>query len=292
MLAVVLALMALAGAMALVWPLLRRNDETPGRARFEAVLYRDQLDEVDRDRARGVIGESEAGDARAEIERRALAALERSSEAVPSRPARFGRALAMILAITLPAASGAFYFVLGNPDLPGQPHAAREVPPELSEEARRAGLQAMTAMVTERLAAEPRDPELWGLLARVNARLGRPGDTARLYREALAGAEPDSARAADIAVAYGEALVHEADGVVTTEAAAAFGDALERDSGNVAARFYRGLALMQSGEPEAALGLWIALEREAAADAPYLAMLRARIRDTAQRFGIDPAKLP
>ena len=68
----VFALMTAAAVFAVLWPLGRRSQLQTGGT--EAAVYRDQLAEVDRDLAGGLIGASEAEAARVEISRRLLAA--------------------------------------------------------------------------------------------------------------------------------------------------------------------------------------------------------------------------
>ena len=67
----VMALMTAAAIFAVLWPLARR---TPLRTGSDVAVYRDQLDEIERDRAAGLIGEREAEAARVEVSRRLLAA--------------------------------------------------------------------------------------------------------------------------------------------------------------------------------------------------------------------------
>ena len=74
----VLALMTAAAIFAVLWPLSRR---TALRAGSDIAVYRDQLDEIERDRAAGLIGEDEADAARVEVSRRLIAA----ADAVDSR---------------------------------------------------------------------------------------------------------------------------------------------------------------------------------------------------------------
>ena len=57
----VLALMTAAAVFAVLWPLGRR---APARTGSDVDVYRDQLAEIDRDRAAGLIGEREAEAAR------------------------------------------------------------------------------------------------------------------------------------------------------------------------------------------------------------------------------------
>ena len=67
MLWLVLALMTAGAIFAVLWPLSRRAASPAGN---EVAVYRDQLDEIERDRATGLIGEREAEAARVEVSRR------------------------------------------------------------------------------------------------------------------------------------------------------------------------------------------------------------------------------
>ncbi len=58
----------------LVLPLLHRWRAPAARRQYDRAVYRAQLDELERDVARGVIGGADAQAARLEIERRLLAA--------------------------------------------------------------------------------------------------------------------------------------------------------------------------------------------------------------------------
>ena len=68
----VFALMTAAAIFAVLWPLGRGARRRAGGS--EAAVYRDQLAEIDRDVAAGLIGAAEAEAARVEISRRLLAA--------------------------------------------------------------------------------------------------------------------------------------------------------------------------------------------------------------------------
>ena len=75
----VFALMTAAAIFAVLWPLSRRG--RPQNDGSEATVYKDQLAEIDRDLAAGLIGASEAEAARVEISRRLLAAADRPARA-------------------------------------------------------------------------------------------------------------------------------------------------------------------------------------------------------------------
>ena len=65
------ALMTAAAIFAVLWPLGRRGSPTGGS---DLAVYRDQLDEIARDRAQSRIGEAEAEAAKIEVSRRLIAA--------------------------------------------------------------------------------------------------------------------------------------------------------------------------------------------------------------------------
>ena len=79
----VLALMTAVAIFAVLWPLGRK----PGRLACgsDTAVYRDQLEEVRRDRAAGLIGNEEAAAAEVEVSRRLLAAAAALSD--PGQPA-------------------------------------------------------------------------------------------------------------------------------------------------------------------------------------------------------------
>ena len=63
-----LALMTATAIFAVLWPLARREGKS--RSGSDVAVYRDQLDEIDRDRAAGLIEDKEAAAARTEVSRR------------------------------------------------------------------------------------------------------------------------------------------------------------------------------------------------------------------------------
>ena len=81
------AFLTAAVAAVLLLPLLRSPKTAPGGASHDVEVYRDQLDELRRDEASGLISGEEEELARAEVARRLIAAPRR-----PGRhPARAGR---------------------------------------------------------------------------------------------------------------------------------------------------------------------------------------------------------
>ena len=91
---VILALMTGATVFAVIWPLAQAKEAV--RSGSDVEVYRDQLDELDRDLKAGTIGKNEAEAARVEIARRLLAAADAAKaqpvEDHPATTARFRRA--------------------------------------------------------------------------------------------------------------------------------------------------------------------------------------------------------
>src|SRR5436305_4531614 len=119
----VFALMTAAAIFAVLWPLGRGTRGGP-REGTDLAVYRDQLDEIARDRAAGLIGEPEAEAARVEVSRRLIAA---ADSQVPNAAASASagtfrrRATTIAVLIALPALAAVLYLKLGSPQLPGQP---------------------------------------------------------------------------------------------------------------------------------------------------------------------------
>jgi len=104
---VVLGLMTLTAVLAVLWPLMRA--ERKPRSGSDLEVYRDQLDEIGRDRSAGRIGESEAEAAQVEVSRRLLAAADAESAASAVAPAAGRRGLVAATALVLlPAGACAF----------------------------------------------------------------------------------------------------------------------------------------------------------------------------------------
>jgi cytochrome c-type biogenesis protein CcmH len=275
----------------LAGPLLARprpaEEDAAGSGHPDLAVYRDQLAELEREVARGLVPEAEAATARLEIQRRILAAAAGSRSPAGATPSRRGWAGAALL-LLLPAAAIAIYLDLGSPGLPALPFAERLAAAAPDQE-----LAQMVAKLAARMKAHPEDPKGWVILADSLGQLGRYADSAEAYGKAIAALEAaHQPVAAELRSRQGEALVAAAQGQVTPAAKAAFDAALAADPKDSRARFYLALALSQAGHLDAALSQWVALEADSPPDAPWLQTLSAAIDDTARKLGRDPARLP
>ena len=257
-------LMTAAAIFAVLWPLGRGR--APQGAGNDIAVYRDQLDEVARDRAAGLIGEAEAEAARVEVSRRLIAAAD-AVQPEPGVPGNtFRRRVASVVAlIAVPVIAGGLYLALGSPELPGQPLASRDTTPLQDR-----SLDRLVAQVESHLEKNPEDGRGWDVVGPVYMRLDRFDDAVKARRNSLRLNGPSADREADL----GESLTAAANGVVTAEAKAAFERALTHDAKHNKARFLLAVAAQQDGQPDKAAAIWRAMLADIRPGSPWIGMIR------------------
>jgi cytochrome c-type biogenesis protein CcmH len=262
----VFALMTVAAVFAVLWP-LGRGSRTRAEG-SELVVYKDQLAELDRDLAAGLIAVPEAQAARVEIGRRLLAV---AGKEVPPRlesPLKWRRAAALFALIGLPLVAIALYVPLGSPKLQDFPLAQRDRAPDMSQ-----SLEAMVEQVQQHLEKNPTDGRGWKVLGPVLERLGRYDDAARAYRNSLTYNGESAAGRSDL----GEALSAAAGGVVTAEAKSEFERARALEADEPKANYFLGLAAEQDGRKEDAAAIWRAMLAKAPGDAPWRKLVQVSL---------------
>lgn len=262
----VFALMTVAAIFAVLWPLSR--GVRPQSEGSEAAVYKDQLSEIDRDVAGGLIGSSEAEAARVEISRRLLAA--RDSQDGPPVISSTGlrRSAAILALVGLPILAVAIYLPLGSPRLGDFPLAQRARAPDTAQP-----FENMVTQVEAHLEKNPTDGRGWNVLAPVLARLGRFDEAVRAYRNSITHNGDSPERRSDL----GEALVAAASGVVTAEAKAEFERAIALNADEVKASYFLGLAAEQDGRGSEAASIWRAMLAKAPPDAPWRPLVQAAL---------------
>jgi cytochrome c-type biogenesis protein CcmH len=267
MLWVILALMTIVALGAVVWPLLRSRGMAA--AGSDLAVYRDQLEEIERDRSERRIEPDEADAARVEVSRRLLAAAN-AANATPEGTGASGRrrfAAVAAVGVVIPLIAVALYGVLGSPELPGQLLASRA--PNSEEALERSPIGQLLARVEAHLAENPNDGRGWEVVAPVYMKLERYDDAAKARRQAILLLGETPARDVDL----GEAITAAANGVISDEAKVAFDRAIKLDAENYKAQFYVGLAAEQDGNDEEASRIWRGLIAKAPADAPWLVVV-------------------
>ncbi|TVQ35536.1 MAG: c-type cytochrome biogenesis protein CcmI [Geminicoccaceae bacterium] len=275
---IIAALLAVTVAIMVVWPLIRPKAGVEARTQAMAV-YRDQLDEVDRDLERGLINAAEAAAARLEVQRRLLSVTRKEGQAAPTALTR--PFMAMGVGLVVVAGSLWVYEQVGSPHLPSQPLAQRDTR-ELEE--RRLAMQAELAEL-EVMAAEapPGDPSFWLALGQLRTELLGPRAGGEAFLQGLQRF-PEHAM---LRAALGEAFVGQAEGTVTPAARNLFREALERQPGQPLALYYLGLAAAQEGDDWEALELWGQMLWVADAEVGWRPLVEDRFRAAARRVRAD-----
>lgn len=309
------AALAIFVAVILAMTLLRakRDDEHP--AAYDLRVYRDQLTEVDRDLARGVLSEADAERIRAEVGRRVLAADAQlqKAQAGADQPRGATYALIGIIAVALVGGTLAIYPQLGAPGMRDLPRATRieaseelrttratqadfvaQLPAAPTGPAPSAEFADLMAKLRETVAQRPDDLQGQMLLARNEAALGNY-TAAWQAQEKVIALKGDTVTADDY-VLQADLMITAAQGYVSPEAETALRTALEKQPGNPIARYYLGHLARQVDRPDMAFRLWDALLKEGPETAPWVPAIRSQIEEIAWLAGIKnytpPAALP
>ena len=263
-------------------------------------VYRDQLAEVERDLARGVIGAEEAGRLRTEVSRRLLDADRALRGAAAGRALPFAPVAAVVVALV--AGGAAVYWRIGAPGYPDMPLAGRIAASDALLRNRPSQAEA-EAQAPAPVAVEP-DAQFADLMTKLRAAVAaRPDDLRGLEllarNEALLNHYVEAARAQEHMVTLLgdkatveqhltalEYLVAAAGGYVSPQAEAHLTRVLATDPRNPMARYYAGLMFAQVGRPDRTFEFWEPLLREGPPDAPWIAPVRDALPDVAERAGV------
>jgi len=228
-----------------MWSLLRSR-LTPEHKHEQAntKVYRQQLLDLEKEHAQGVISAASFEQTRAELLGRML---EDTAQAENSADAKSPRALvsAMVLAVLLPVAAMTTYVWLGQPEgLDSQMTAA-----EASQQ--QPDLQAMADILAQKLQTDSSDPQRWVMLGRTYRALNQYDKALPAYQKALELRGDD-----DIALERAEVLALRRGGDFTGEPWAVIRQVLAKN-----ARHFNGLALAGSasyaqGDYKKAIQYW------------------------------------
>ncbi|UWQ92866.1 c-type cytochrome biogenesis protein CcmI [Rhodobacteraceae bacterium M382] len=301
---IVPSLMALGITAFLALVLLRARGQGEPAAAYDLRVYREQLKEMERDLARGLIAQSDADRVRTEISRRILAADAQLQQfnAGNQQPRNLSLIVVAICGAAMIAGSLMLYRALGAPgygDLslstrlemaelnrtsrPSQADVEARMPPQPAPEVE-ASYGELVSKLRETVEKRPQDIEGHALLSRHEANLGN-------YTAAYA------AKSREIELLQSEAgpeqfgeqaqlMILAAGGYVSPEAETALRTALQIDPTYGPARYYWGLMMDQIGRPDMAFQIWEQTLRRSPPDAPWLVPIRAQIEELAWKAGV------
>lgn len=287
-----------AGVLAALLNPLLRSRSTPATgdaaAREDAgrdlALYRDQLAEIDAERERGQIGETEAEAAKAEVARRLIAAEDRVRAAATAQadlPSAAVARVAAAVSVIVPLAAIGFYLMVGSPQLPAQPWAERIAQVPVQNDIAR-----LIATVEARLRQHPEDGQGWDVIAPVYLRMSRYAEAADAFERAIRLLGESPKRLAGFA----ESSVLAKDGIVTEPARKAYEKLHKLEPQRPEPRFWLALAKEQDGQLKEALADYQALLKDGDPKATWRPLVEERVAEMRQRLGqpdgAPPAALP
>ena len=291
--------------LAVVMPMWRSQKDMASKE-TEIAIYRDQLAEVDRDLARGVLDATEAERTRTEISRRLLAADASARAAATDAPKQTNRVVVVAVAIAIGGAAVGLYTQLGAPGYDDVPRDLRLAAGEERRQNRIGQLEAETqAPISDNLEQfDPQTREL--ILNRRAATFERPNDLAAwdvlAQTEAAIGQYHRATRAAEkiIAIKGVDTEIHDmvllvdlmvagTRGYVSPEAETIAFTILRQEPENVVGQLYIGLMYAQNDRPDHAFSLWRQVIENSPADTLHWNLAASQIGQVAAQIGIDYA---
>jgi len=281
------------------------HNNTSSRAASDVDVYRAQLEEVDRDVARGVIDKSDADRVHAEVARRLIAA-DKAQKSEINTARQAPKVTALILIAASLGAGAASYVWLGAPGYgdmglkdriafaeevrqtrPTQAVAEQSLPAFIESEEMEERYKTLMTQLRDTVAQRPDDLQGHVLLAQQERRIGNYL-AAKTAQKRVVELKAGAVGAQDLAD-MGELQVLAAGGYVSPEAEMSLRAALAQEPSNGTARYYVGLMLAQTGRPDQAFRIWDGLLREGPQDAPWIAPIVAQIEELAVLAGVNYA---
>jgi cytochrome c-type biogenesis protein CcmH len=249
--------------LAIAWmvrPLVRPTAPTGASSQqLNADIYRDQLQALDRDLARGAISTQDHSITLDELQLRLLDDTQASNapETAVNGSVLSTRLTAIAIALILPLGAAGMYWWLGTPGA---------IDPDAQRKATTEKITQMVDGLAAKLKANPDNPMGWAMLARSYKVMGRLDDAEQAFAKATAVIDTD----ADMLVEYADLLAVRAGGTIEGKPLALIRQALKinpqhpmglmlngiaayrrADFAGAVAQWEKLLAIMEPGSPEA-----------------------------------------
>ncbi len=228
------------------WSSKAATDDLTG---FDVEVYRDQLNELERDGERGLINDAEKAAAHNEISRRLLAATAKAEKAANESQIskKTSNAIAGLTAIGVLGLSGYIYSQMGQPNLPDVPQQQR-----IENAAKNQDMPALILKVQQFLQKNPNDIRGWKVLAPALKRMKKYDEAAKAYARIMQLEKPTPTLLTD----YAESLLLGNKGELTERVKVALQTAMKMDPKFTKAGFYWAAALQQDGQYDESLKVW------------------------------------
>jgi cytochrome c-type biogenesis protein CcmH len=279
-----LAAALVVGALLFVVPPMlgfgRRRREHAARQRqadTALVVLREQLADLEADRAAGRLTDADYRRAREEVEMRALEEGRAAEDGADTSPARFP---AVALAVTVPALAVFFYLWIGEPDALDPVKVAGEPPHEISADQ----MAGLVAQLAQRLEADPSDPTGWLMLVRSYAMMGDLDAAAATWRRIGDKAPDDAGILAD----WADILVAGTDGDFSGEPDRLIARALELEPDNFKALALAGSAAFQRSQYQRAVEHWEKILAQIPPTEDGYTQVLASVNEARTRAGLAP----
>ncbi|MFZ5539110.1 MAG: c-type cytochrome biogenesis protein CcmI [Pseudomonadota bacterium] len=275
-------------AVGLAWllpPLLRREPSTLAveRAAANLGILKDQLAELEAERARGAVSAEQYAETKAELERRVLEDVAGQTAAAPAPTSRSGRATAVVIALVVPVAAGLIYWQRG--DLAAFDPALQQAMGEGSPHNMAPGeVERIVEKLAERLKQEPDNANGWVTLARTYYVMRRFSEAAQAY-ETLVKLVPDDP---GVLADYADALAMARGRKISGEPMALVKKALALDPNQWKALAMAGTEAFDRKDYKTAVDYWERLRNAVPAESEIAKSIAASIAEARELGGLKP----
>lgn len=276
-------------AVGLAWllpPLLRRERGTLAveRAAANLGILKDQLAELEAERARGAVSVEQYAETRAELQRRVLDEVAGQTAAAPVAASRSGRATAFAIALVVPIAAGLIYWQRG--DLAAFDPALQQAMGEGSPHNMAPGeVERIVEKLAERLKREPDNADGWVTLARTYYVMRRFPEAVKAY-EQLVRLVPDDA---NVLADYADALAMARGRRIAGEPLALVNKALALDPNQWKALAMAGTEAFDRKDYKTAVEYWERLRSAVPAESEIAKSIAASIAEARELGGLKAA---
>ncbi len=266
----------------LLRPLLRRHKpaDTVDRRQANLDILRDELRELEGNRAEGSLSDSDFEQARRELQRRLLEEVEPAGKTVEAVRSSGGKRTAIALLIALPLAAAGGYALLGNQQaLDPMLTQARMSPQEID---------GLLQRLVDRLKANPDDTKGWIVLARSYKALGRFAESAEAFAHAGSALDSEASLLAD----YADALAQANGGRFDGKPDELIARALKLDPNDPQTLFTAGAAASERQDFAAVADYWGRLLLQVEPGSEDARFLEAAVNKAQEALGTRGGKAP